>query len=106
MFSVSCACFLSLHHRTDEKSSSHVQIPAMLWFLKVWMARSAALERGLCGSTNCILMPSSSRYDLSAFVATLLMVLNTGLKFRFLKYSMFVLNASTVVSFLIFLLVW
>ena len=99
MFSVSCACFMSLHHRLDGKSTSHVQSPAMVSFLKVWMTRSAALERWLCGSTSCILMPSSSRYVLTAFVATLSMMLNTGLKFRFLKYSMFVLNASTVVSF-------
>ena len=99
MFSVSCACFMSLHHRTDGKSSSHMQSPAMVWFLKVWMARSAALERWLCGSTSCILMPSSSRYYLTDFVATLSMMLNTGLKFRFFKYSMCVLNASTVVSF-------
>ena len=99
MLSVSCACFISLHHRTDGKSSSHVHSPSMVWFLKVWMSRSAALERWLWGSTSCILMPSSSRYDLTAFVATLSMMLNTVLKFRFLKYSMFVLNASTVVSF-------
>ena len=103
MFSVSCACFMSLHHMTDGKSSSNVQSPAMVWFLKVWMDRSDALERWLWGSTICILMPSSSRYVLTAFVATFLMMLNTGLKFRFLKYSMFVLNASTVVSFFNFL---
>ena len=99
MFSVSRACFMSLHHRTEGKSSSHVQSPAIVWFLKVRMARFAALEWWLCGSTSCILMPSSSRYDLTAFVATLSMMLNTGLKFRFFKYSMFVLNASTVVLF-------
>ena len=102
MLSVSCACFMCLHHRTDGKSSAHVQSPTMVLFLKVWMERSAALERWLCGSTSCILMPSSSRYDLTAFVATLSMMLNTGLKFRFLKDSMFVLNAYTVVSFLNF----
>ena len=106
MFSVSCDCLMSLHHRTDGKSSSHVQSPAMVWFLKVWMARSAVSEWWLCGLTSCILMPSSSRYDFTAFVATLSMMLKTGLKFRFLKYSMFVLNAATVVSFLNFLLVW
>ena len=44
-------------------------------------------------------MSSSSRYVLTAFVATLSMMLNTGLKLRFFKYSMFVLNASTVVFF-------
>ena len=99
IFSVSCACLMTLHHMKDGKSLSHVQSPAIVCFLKVWMARSAALERWLYGSTSCILIPSSSRYDLTAFVATLLMMLNTGLKFRFLKYSMFVLNASTVVSF-------
>ena len=102
MFSVSCACFMSLHHRTDGKYSPHVQSPEMVWFLKVWMARSAALERWLCGSTSCVLMPSSSRYDLTVFVATLSMMLNTGLKFRFFKYSMFVLKAATVVSFFYF----
>ena len=106
MFSVSCACLMSLHHRTDEKSLLHVQSPEMVWFLKFWMARSAALERWLCGSMSCILMPSSSRYDFTAFVATLSMMLKTGLKFRFLKYSMFVLNAATVVLFLNSLLVW
>ena len=83
MFSVSCACLMSLHHRTDGKSSSHVQSPAMVWFLKVLMARSAALERWLCGSTDCILIPLSSRYDFTAFVATLSMMLKTGLKFLF-----------------------
>ena len=106
MFSVSCDCFMSLHHRTDGKSSSHVQSPAMVWFLKVWMARSTALERWLCGSTSCILMPSPSRYDFTSFVATLSMMFNTGLKFRFFKYSMFFLNAATFVSFLNVLLVW
>ena len=106
MFSVSCACLMSLHHRMDGKSSLHVQSPAMVWSLKVWMACSAALERWLCGSTSCILMPLSSRYDFTAFVATLSMMLNTGLKLRFFKYSMFVLNAATVVSFFKFLLVW
>ena len=70
MLSVSCACFMSLHHRTDGKSLSHMQSPAMVWFLKFWMSRFAALERWLCGSTSCILMPSSSRYDLTTFVAT------------------------------------
>ena len=106
MFSVSCACLMTFHHRMDGKSSLHVQIPAIVWFLKVWMAQYAALERLSCGSTSCILMPSSSRYDFTAFVATLSMMLKTGLKFRFFKYSMFVLKASTVVSFLKFLLVW
>ena len=106
MLSVSCACLMSLHHRTDGKSLAYVQSPAMVWFLKVWMARSAALERWLCGSTSCIFMPSSSRYVLTVFVATLSMMLNTSLKFRFFSYSIFVLNASTVVSFLNFLLVW
>ena len=66
------------------------------------MSRSAALERWLCSSTSFILMPSASRYAFTAFVATLSMMLSTGLKFHFLKYSMFVLNASTVVPFLNF----
>ena len=78
MFIVSCACLITFQHRTDGKSSPHVQSPVIVWFLKVWMARSAALERWLCGSNSCILMPSSSRYVLTAFVATLSMMLNTG----------------------------
>ena len=44
-------------------------------------------------------MPSSSRYEFTAFVASLSMILKTGLKFRLFKYFMFVLNAATVVSF-------
>ena len=61
MFSVSCACWMTLHHRTDGKYLSHMQSPAIVWFFKVWMALSAALERWLCDSTSCILIPSSSR---------------------------------------------
>ena len=48
-------------------------------------------------------MPSSSRYVFTAFVATLSIMLKTGLKFLFFKYFTFVLKAATVVLFFNFI---
>lgn len=62
MFNESCACGMNLLHMAAGQSLSIVQNPAMRWFLKVWMARSAALTLWLCGSTSWILMSSVSRY--------------------------------------------
>ena len=43
IFKVSSACLINLHHSTDGKFSSHVMRPAILYLLKVCIARSAAL---------------------------------------------------------------
>ena len=43
IFNAYCACLINLHHSTDGKISSHVMRPAILYLLKVCIARSAAL---------------------------------------------------------------
>ena len=35
IFSVSCDCFIILHHKIDGNSSSQIHMPDMVWFLKV-----------------------------------------------------------------------
>ena len=65
-------------------------------FLKFCIACSTALAQWLCGSTNCSFIFSSSRYCLTAFEATLYMMLNTGLKPLFVRYLMFSFNIAIV----------
>ena len=98
MFSVPWDCLINFHHKMDGKSSSYMQRPEMVWFLKVWIARSAAVARWSYGVTNCTLIFSLLRYALRAFVATLSMTLKTGLKPRLERYVMFSLKHYTIVS--------
>ena len=58
IFSESWACLISLHHNIVGKFLSPMLMPAMKWFLKVWIARSTAFARWLFGSTSCMLIPS------------------------------------------------
>ena len=39
-------------HSAKGKLGSHEERPAMKWFFHVWIARSAALRRWLCGGTR------------------------------------------------------
>ena len=98
IFKLSCESFISLHHRAEVNRLSHVLSPEMVWFLNVWIARSSLLTRWLCVSTSYILIFFSSRYFLSSFEATLLMMLKTVLKPLFVKYVIFSLNVATVDS--------
>ena len=103
MLSVSCACGTNCVHSTSGKSSSQVHSPAMKWLLYVRMARSAALTRWLCGSTSCTPMSASSfKYFTIAFDAMLSKMLNLGLNPLFLRYSIFSLNTSIIVSSFVF----
>lgn len=94
MFSESCACGINLLHIAAGQFGSIVQNPAMRWFLKVWIALSAAFTRWLCGSTNCILMLLASRYVCTVLLATLSIILNCGLKPRLVRYSTLLRYAS------------
>ena len=91
IFNVNCACFISLHHRTEGNLLSHVVRPAMLLFLNVSITRYSAFTQMLCGSNSCILMFYSSRYFWTALEATLSMMLKTGLVPLLVKYMMFTL---------------
>ena len=93
---MNCACFISLHDRTEGNLLSHVVRPAMLLFLNVSITRYSAFTQMLCGSNSCILMFYSSRYFWTALEATLSMMLNTVLKPLFVRYVMFSSNVAIV----------
>ena len=99
IFNVSCACFTSLHHRTEGNISSHVLRPEKVLFLNVCIEHSAAFTQRLCVSTNCIMMLSYYRYFWTNLEAKLLMMLKTGLKPLFVKYGMFSLKLTIVYSY-------
>ena len=64
--------------------------------MKVCIARSAALKRGLCGLTNFNFVFYSYRSFLTTLEDTLPMMLNTGLKPLFVRNVMFSLNIAIV----------
>ena len=67
IFNVSYACFIYMHHISDEIVSSNLLRPDVVSFLKVCIAHYAVLIRWLCGLTNCSFILSSSRYFLTAY---------------------------------------
>ena len=77
IFNESCACGINLFQIAAGQFSSIVPNPEIQWFLKVWMALSAAFTIWLWGSTNCILMSSDSRYVWIYLLATLSMMLKS-----------------------------
>ena len=52
IFNFIVACGSSQHHRCIGKHVSVLEIPALKWYFHVLMARSSALTRWICGSTN------------------------------------------------------
>ena len=83
-----CDCWINFHHNIDGNSSLHMHRPEILWFLKVWIALSAAFTLWSYGVTNCTFMFSLPRYVFIALVDKLSMKLYTGLNPLFDKYVM------------------
>jgi len=64
-------CVVSPSHSCSGQLQLVEHSPLIKWFLKDWMARSAALTQRLLGSTNWHLTSSFLRYSLIGFVAWL-----------------------------------
>ena len=82
---VMSACGRSFSHRIKGKSGSVLQRPAMKWFLKVRMARSAALRRWMWGGASWKSMSWLSMNCMSAVDASLSSRWRLGLSPRVVK---------------------
>ena len=74
----------------------------MKWFLKLLIYLTTALNWWLGGSTNCIWMFYSWRYNLIDFNATLSMILKLGLNPLLVMQLMWVWKSLIIVSYLVY----
>lgn len=94
---MSMACGNSLSHKCSGNSLSHVASPAMIWFLTVLIALSAALRLWMYGGASWYSTFSSTKYCFRMLAHSLSNLQSFGVSPAVLSLLKHVLYASRIV---------